>query len=54
MIANLRCCSSSRPGWLADRFHPLRVYLFASIWDMLGTVAALRLDLHTTSATAGT
>jgi maltose/moltooligosaccharide transporter len=26
-------------GWLADKFHPLRVYLLASVWGMLGTAA---------------
>src|SRR3954454_23310615 len=26
-------------GWLADRWHPLRVYLLASIWVTLGTLA---------------
>ena len=27
-------------GWLADRFHPMRVYVMARIWEMLGTAAA--------------
>jgi nitrate/nitrite transporter NarK len=26
-------------GWLADRFHPLRVYTVATAWAMLGTFA---------------
>jgi maltose/moltooligosaccharide transporter len=27
-------------GWVADRWHPLRVYVFSHIWYMLGTIAA--------------
>ncbi len=26
-------------GWLADKWHPLRVYLLASIWVLLGTLS---------------
>jgi MFS family permease len=26
-------------GWLSDRWHPLRVYLLASVWALIGTAA---------------
>ena len=33
-------------GWLADRFHPLRVYLLANLWVLLGTAAQCVWILH--------
>jgi Na+/melibiose symporter-like transporter len=27
-------------GWLADKFHPMRVYVWARLWEMTGTIAA--------------
>lgn len=27
-------------GWVADKYHPLRVYVFSRIWDMLSLVGA--------------